>query len=684
MARGGELIFAPWGFDVFENLARVVYPTVDALIKAEQAALPTSDLAFADLKTSTTEVGRFLTLLSHATTDAALDKVCTFTEEDAKRLETLESALQEKSPRERAQSLREQSRRLDNLLQALSTAAETASDAEIDRFKGIDIALSDCEKAERIAAAAFRGDGQLLDGTGEAPWRTLFLAAQTFVSSHTHRLDAGSPCPLCQTPLDEDASHRMARFAAFVADDTSTRAATQKRIHQTAFKRIQTLIDTPLALDETTVGFVSNRCQCWGASLLRFQHQYRMRLEWVVQAGTATHDWSAPPPLDVGFLNTPTWFAEGLREKAVALDAAEKPVEREQLKSEVGELKARQALCLRKDALLELLAAKRVFYSLSTCLIDLKPRPVSDKARSLAESVITAQLSNALNDEFEKLGVSHLHTSVDTRNEKGRHYVQLVLDLPGFQDPKRVLSEGEQRVIAIGSFFAELNVSDHQGAVVFDDPVSSLDQFRRGHVARRLVEEASRRQIIVFTHDTVFLAELKVALERANTPHLFQHLTYSQQFAGFVNDGLPWHHQGSKDRIDKLEKLVTKLRTDEPTLDSAALEEEVRRVYGRLREVVERAVEEVVLGGVLERYNDYVRVPRIADTVGLTTDECKPIVDLYTRVSDWLSGHDKASARSFSVPTAAQIKEDVELLRASLEAIRNRRKADKARVPGTA
>lgn len=238
--------------------------------------------------------------------------------------------------------------------------------------------------------------------------------------------------------------------------------------------------------------------------------------------------------------------------------------------------------------------------------------------------------------------------------------------------------------IAIGSFFAELKVSNHQGAAVFDDPVSSLDQFRRGHVARRLVEEASRRQVIVFTHDTVFLAELKVALERAAAPHLFQHLTYSQAFAGVVNEGLPWHHQGSRDRIDKLAKQVAELKNQEPTLESTAFEEEVRKVYGRLREVVERSVEEVVLGSVLERYNDYVRVPRIADTVGLTTDECKPIVDLYTRVSDWLSGHDKASARAFSVPTAAQIKADVELLRSSLDAIRSRRKADKARFPQAA
>jgi len=43
---------------------------------------------------------------------------------------------------------------------------------------------------------------------------------------------------------------------------------------------------------------------------------------------------------------------------------------------------------------------------------------------------------------------------------------------------------------------------------VLDDPVSSLDNDRKERIARRLVAEAAKRQVIVFTHDMEFLALL--------------------------------------------------------------------------------------------------------------------------------------------------------------------------------
>ena len=44
----------------------------------------------------------------------------------------------------------------------------------------------------------------------------------------------------------------------------------------------------------------------------------------------------------------------------------------------------------------------------------------------------------------------------------------------------------------------------HRSAIVFDDPVLSLDHRWRKRVAKRLVEETKNRQVIVLTHDLVF------------------------------------------------------------------------------------------------------------------------------------------------------------------------------------
>lgn len=93
--------------------------------------------------------------------------------------------------------------------------------------------------------------------------------------------------------------------------------------------------------------------------------------------------------------------------------------------------------------------------------------------------------------------------------ERGALYHKLVLTrAPGIELPK-IVSEGEARCLSIAAFFAELSTADDLSTILFDDPVSSLDHKWRRNVASRLVEEAKRRQVVVFTHDVVFLLALQ-------------------------------------------------------------------------------------------------------------------------------------------------------------------------------
>lgn len=668
----GELIFAPWGLDVLESLARIVFPKLEASIVAEQELLPTSNVAIEDLKKEGTTVSRFLSALSHATTDAEIQNALQYSDEDAERLKALEAALAEKSPSERSRELQEQAQRVSALTRACEAAAEYTSDAALNAFRKLDEDLVAAVEAETTAAALLTGGEGLLSGTGKSAWRQMFVAAQAFVGQHEHAQHEGSPCPLCQSPFSRAAEDRMRRFSEFVADDSSQRAAAARESHKKAFDMLASN-EVRIHLDPTTVAYVVRQEPNWAPVLEEFEAQLRARRSWILESGTLSHDWSKPPALTVAPAEVTNRIEERLAEQAQILLQAADTENRQQLEGAMTELRARAALLSRKESLLAVVEAKRSYQLLAKCREDLKTKPVSDKAGVLASAAVTKQLGEALNEEFRSLGVSHLHASLKARNDKGKTKLKLVLDLPGALKPENVLSEGEQRVIAIGSFFAELRVSQHRGAAVFDDPVSSLDHRRRKNVARRLVEESQNRQVVVFTHDTVFLAELIVEIESAGALHVYQHLTYSPQQSGMVKEGLPWRHLGTKDRIDKLEKQTKAYEADEPSLDSEAAESRARDIYGNLREVIERSVEEVVFSGVLSRYNDYIRVPNIVQTTGLTEAECEPIVRLYKRVSDAIKGHDKAAARAVATPSAADVKQDVESLKTALEAIRARR-----------
>lgn len=80
-------------------------------------------------------------------------------------------------------------------------------------------------------------------------------------------------------------------------------------------------------------------------------------------------------------------------------------------------------------------------------------------------------------------------------------------------DPSRVLSEGEQTAVALADFLTEIELNGSCVGVVFDDPVTSMDHMRKESIAQRLVKEAARRQVIVFTHDILFTNYLATAAE---------------------------------------------------------------------------------------------------------------------------------------------------------------------------
>ena len=71
-----------------------------------------------------------------------------------------------------------------------------------------------------------------------------------------------------------------------------------------------------------------------------------------------------------------------------------------------------------------------------------------------------------------------------------------------------VLSEGEQRIVSLAAFLADVGSKPNSAPFIFDDPISSLDQTYEEHTAKRLVSLSENRQVIVFTHRLSLLGQL--------------------------------------------------------------------------------------------------------------------------------------------------------------------------------
>lgn len=104
-----------------------------------------------------------------------------------------------------------------------------------------------------------------------------------------------------------------------------------------------------------------------------------------------------------------------------------------------------------------------------------------------------------------------------------------------------------------------------------------------------------------------------------------------------------------------------------------AYEYQAKYLYGRLREAWERGLEEVLLGGVVERYRPSIETQRLAPLSDITDADCRAVDAAMTKCSTWLTGHDQAAAARAPVPDSAELKADIEALDAWVRAIRARR-----------
>ena len=235
-----------------------------------------------------------------------------------------------------------------------------------------------------------------------------------------------------------------------------------------------------------------------------------------------------------------------------------------------------------------------------------------------------------------------------------------------------IVSEGEHRCIALAGFLSELATESTKSAVVFDDPVTSLDHRWRGCFADRLVAESADRQVIVFTHDLVFLNDLLDGAEKQGLLSEVRQLQTRRKTVGNVEDGLPWDASRVKERLDTLEKKARAARRlhddhkDEP--HKAAIED----IYSRLRATIEKVVEEQFFCRVVVRHRDYINLKDLAKIVAIDDDDCLRIRNLFSKCCDFTESHHRSASRSYSIPAPESVLSDIAELKNIVDVVKEK------------
>ena len=415
-----------------------------------------------------------------------------------------------------------------------------------------------------------------------------------------------------------------------------------------------------LNLDDVTYGEIELLDAKLAADTREFEKALTARKE-AVKAAIVSQQWDGTDAAIVNPASRLQAIADSLNAEAETLDKMSNEVERATLQKQFNELNARIALSQVKDAVVTAVSRLDHQAKLTKCLSSVKTQSISLKSSEVAEKVVSNELAAALNREFKALMVGTLSVSLRSRSDKGKALHKLKLELPQARNPAEILSEGEQRAIAIGSFLAEIGLNNGSAGIIFDDPVSSLDHRRRERVAKRLTEEAANRQVIIFTHDIYFLCVLIEEAGAAGIPITTQSLTRRQEGFGIPYAELPFEGKSTSKRVGTLRARHQTIAKLFKNGDEAAHRKETIDAYFHLRMAWERAVEEVLLRNVVLRFRKGIETQKLS---GVTVDDSDyAAVDAgMTKCSNY--AHDKAFIGGVAVPEPDELLADIEALEA--------------------
>jgi energy-coupling factor transporter ATP-binding protein EcfA2 len=683
LSKNTDVAFRPFGLDLFDALVDVcdrVRAQLDeraSVIGRRTDGLPTLNASMPP--------GAFLVGLSAATTDAAIDTECSFDELQQERLATVKQALASlahgsaASDAERLRRLIERAERVRATIDRLSSVVSPERQALL-------IEKRDDALAKESAARIARGEklsGALLPGAGDAPWAALWEAARAY--SHIAYEDRAFPvvddalCVLCQQPIERSAAERLMGFEAFVRDTMQVEA----RAAQEAWDQECRRLDGVVVAEQQTTDLVAD-LQAESRDTAATVSTYLIKAEEVLgtlkrlardQEVTSVTVFPASPSEALV-----AWIDAVRAREAELRSVATGGGDEHALTAERDDLEARKGLASKRDLVKAERDRLKQVDAISAAKRATTTNAISEKAADITNELLTDVLVDRFSRETDRLGLEN----VVLRTVGGRRGVlRYKTGFVGAQQEvalPEVLSEGEQTALGMAGLLAEVWTDESRSAVIFDDPVSSLDHERRDKVAERLVQLAKERQTIIFTHDVAFVLALKKYGVREGVSIAERSIERLHAQPGHCSDQHKFSAKLVSERIDEMEGDLQLLQSEQSSMTTEEFRDQTGRWYKQLRKTWERAIEEVVVGEILTRDDLQVHPKMVRTLVLFTAEDNRELQFGYGRATEMSEAHDESAVINSPPPSPDDLAADLAALETWYRRIAGRRNLSEKKI----
>lgn len=231
--------------------------------------------------------------------------------------------------------------------------------------------------------------------------------------------------------------------------------------------------------------------------------------------------------------------------------------------------------------------------------------------------------------------------------------------------PSAVLSEGEQKVLALADFLAESRMRGTKAPLIFDDPVTSLDYRRLDEVAARIQNLAETHQVVVLTHNIMFASALMAARQNKKLRTKIYEVRDGGEAKGILAPDVEPRLDTPADLAKRINVKLQEMTSAEAVVQDALIKE----TYDLIRAWCEAFVEQELLQNVTQRYRKNIMMTRLSKIDSSRLDAAIAVIEpLFDRACERMTGHSHAAEYMSTKPTVSEVQEDWEKAKAARSA----------------
>ena len=507
--------------------------------------------------------------------------------------------------------------------------------------------------------------GSELEGIGSDVWKELWEAARNYSVSAAYKeaeypnVADGSRCVLCHQTLTQEAKERLISFENFVKGEMQKAATDAAKEYENASQTIEALPTSDTLKARIDAAGITQNAVASQVTDFFVQLQARKDLLPVIDSEDAIPD----PLVSPKWIEDTNAQSKSLGELAAKYDEDAKSDNREELTKKLNSLQARKWLSEHLAAINEEVTRLKLLNQIQEAKKSTNTKALSQKKGDLAEALITDEFVKRFSAELKALGASHVKVElVKSKVSKGRVLHKLQLRGASENVLADVLSEGENRIVSIAAFLADVTGKSNQAPFIFDDPISSLDQSYEEAVVQRLVDLSLDKQVIVFTHRLSLLGLIQEYSEKVGRESEIICIQAEEWGTGEPGDTPLFAKSPNKalnslinDRLSKAKNLFQDHGKD--VYDPYA-----KSVCSDFRILLERMIEFELMADVVGRYRRVINTKnKIKRLALISAQDCQYFDDLMTKYSRY--EHSQPLDAPVPLPKPDELEKDFDALR---------------------